>query len=126
MQEQGAKIVTAHWHATGIEKGLGADEIALGFLKAPADIFRPVRIRGDIYNLRDLVLTRNAVMDYRMRCGQRLVAVARSVGCPKKEDRPDWLQAAFSDAAKIESAADRKSTRLNSSHLGISYAVFCL
>src|SRR5262245_63578596 len=25
-----------------------------------------------------------------------------------------------------ESAADRKSTRLNSSHLGISYAVFCL
>src|SRR5437899_9865915 len=27
-------------------------------------------------------------------------------------------------AAKID--ADRKSTRLNSSHLGISYAVFCL
>jgi len=25
-----------------------------------------------------------------------------------------------------EIAADRKSTRLNSSHLGISYAVFCL
>src|SRR5438045_6030477 len=25
-----------------------------------------------------------------------------------------------------EPAADRKSTRLNSSHLGISYAVFCL
>src|SRR5205814_9852218 len=25
-----------------------------------------------------------------------------------------------------EMAADRKSTRLNSSHLGISYAVFCL
>src|SRR5258705_2691665 len=27
---------------------------------------------------------------------------------------------------KIASARDRKSTRLNSSHLGISYAVFCL
>src|ERR1035441_8069812 len=26
----------------------------------------------------------------------------------------------------INSALDRKSTRLNSSHLGISYAVFCL
>src|SRR5258705_1359858 len=25
-----------------------------------------------------------------------------------------------------QSASDRKSTRLNSSHLGISYAVFCL
>src|SRR5947199_2621718 len=26
----------------------------------------------------------------------------------------------------FDSAGDRKSTRLNSSHLGISYAVFCL
>src|SRR5438045_6785757 len=43
-----------------------------------------------------------------------------------------WLPAAYScrpaPAAKRSSAArvDRKSTRLNSSHLGISYAVFCL
>src|SRR5262245_65578314 len=28
--------------------------------------------------------------------------------------------------SKLVSMADRKSTRLNSSHLGISYAVFCL
>src|SRR5205814_8279579 len=27
---------------------------------------------------------------------------------------------------RIQSGPDRKSTRLNSSHLGISYAVFCL
>src|SRR5437899_5548450 len=27
---------------------------------------------------------------------------------------------------KLEGKVDRKSTRLNSSHLGISYAVFCL
>src|SRR5947199_3377900 len=27
---------------------------------------------------------------------------------------------------EAETSADRKSTRLNSSHLGISYAVFCL
>src|SRR5437899_7440205 len=30
------------------------------------------------------------------------------------------------DVAGIRAGADRKSTRLNSSHLGISYAVFCL
>src|SRR5438045_6276210 len=30
------------------------------------------------------------------------------------------------EAALAERNADRKSTRLNSSHLGISYAVFCL
>src|SRR5437899_9776311 len=29
-------------------------------------------------------------------------------------------------AEPLPSALDRKSTRLNSSHLGISYAVFCL
>src|ERR1039458_9386275 len=28
--------------------------------------------------------------------------------------------------ARFSTATDRKSTRLNSSHLGISYAVFCL
>src|SRR5256885_13046747 len=30
------------------------------------------------------------------------------------------------DRARLDIAADRKSTRLNSSHLVISYAVFCL
>src|SRR5258705_9146685 len=30
------------------------------------------------------------------------------------------------DAVRDRQLADRKSTRLNSSHLGISYAVFCL
>src|SRR5262245_65261307 len=38
------------------------------------------------------------------------------------------LSARGSDAARVppRRAEDRKSTRLNSSHLGISYAVFCL
>src|SRR5689334_24198420 len=30
------------------------------------------------------------------------------------------------DAARVDPALDRKSTRLNSSHSSISYAVFCL
>src|ERR1039458_9401364 len=30
------------------------------------------------------------------------------------------------DGSNVEVSIDRKSTRLNSSHLGISYAVFCL
>src|SRR5262245_62181583 len=36
---------------------------------------------------------------------------------PKRGAAPQWHERA---------ARDRKSTRLNSSHLGISYAVFCL
>src|SRR5438045_7296042 len=41
-----------------------------------------------------------------------------------------WIQYRYREAFTCRSiridAADRKSTRLNSSHLGISYAVFCL
>src|SRR5437899_4256176 len=44
--------------------------------------------------------------------------------------RGDPAPAASAAASRTASAAassiDRKSTRLNSSHLGISYAVFCL
>src|SRR5262245_63872381 len=46
-----------------------------------------------------------------VRCPRRWLALYRSVG-----RSPSWYRA----------SQDRKSTRLNSSHLGISYAVFCL
>src|SRR2546426_4550442 len=39
----------------------------------------------------------------------------------------DWTSATFDPfASPHETGTDRKSTRLNSSHLVISYAVFCL
>src|SRR5438477_9024110 len=42
--------------------------------------------------------------------------------------RRDRLAARFSDPGLVDGRADadRKSTRLNSSHMSISYAVFCL
>src|SRR5262245_62187894 len=61
------------------------------------------------------------------------------VGAPRRPDRPparprphgSGLEGQRTGAARaglrpIGSVRDRKSTRLNSSHLGISYAVFCL
>src|SRR5205814_6695605 len=39
---------------------------------------------------------------------------------------PSTANAASMHPAPASMLADRKSTRLNSSHLGISYAVFCL
>src|SRR5438045_4846484 len=45
------------------------------------------------------------------------------------DDRGVEAELAGSDGAHVpgrSAAEDRKSTRLNSSHLGISYAVFCL
>src|SRR5690606_39506971 len=38
----------------------------------------------------------------------------------------EWRSAAAGPVQPRETAADRKSTRLNSSHVKISYAVFCL
>src|SRR5205814_10555590 len=39
----------------------------------------------------------------------------------------DWVESSITDVLDATSCRiDRKSTRLNSSHLGISYAVFCL
>src|SRR5438874_7028939 len=50
----------------------------------------------------------------------------RSV-CPKASSDPVVPAAARRDAhARSHAAKDRKSTRLNSSHVEISYAVFCL
>src|SRR5699024_11344321 len=62
-------------------------------------------------------------------------AIDPVTGVPKGKSQPGWT-AVFSEelieAAKKRddivaiTAADRKSTRLNSSHVSISYAVFCL
>src|SRR5258707_661725 len=37
-----------------------------------------------------------------------------------------WLNGVFADYDRVRLTEDRKSTRLNSSHANISYAVFCL
>src|SRR5436853_936176 len=63
------------------------------------------------------------------RCGARgdqvAVAARRTLG---GNPLPLWERVA-SEASRVRGCLllrDRKSTRLNSSHLGISYAVFCL
>src|SRR5205814_5460303 len=50
----------------------------------------------------------------------------RSPPRPPRAARIRLRSGASSPRARASSASDRKSTRLNSSHLGISYAVFCL
>src|SRR5256885_3331974 len=48
-----------------------------------------------------------------------------SASCPRlaKQPPPQWQHPSFQNSCWLQ---DRKSTRLNSSHLVISYAVFCL
>src|SRR5262245_63637075 len=57
---------------------------------------------------------------------QRALASLRGLLSPA-ERQTSWPLADVSgDATPYALQPDRKSTRLNSSHLGISYAVFCL
>src|SRR5437773_6963812 len=44
----------------------------------------------------------------------------------QKPHPPIWFGASHPDALRRAARQDRKSTRLNSSHITISYAVFCL
>src|SRR5438477_9670066 len=48
------------------------------------------------------------------------------VGCPRHRGAGRGSGGAGWDDEQVDLVADRKSTRLNSSHMSISYAVFCL
>src|ERR1035438_7490016 len=50
----------------------------------------------------------------------------RRLECQMDRRTTGWGQPGGADAYLPPRVPDRKSTRLNSSHLGISYAVFCL
>src|SRR6266542_4677736 len=56
----------------------------------------------------------------------RLVAVSRLTSEPVRVKLPVYKTPPDAPATLIWSGEDRKSTRLNSSHGSISYAVFCL
>lgn len=114
-QNQGVNVVTAHWHGTGIEKGLTPEEIVEKFAALPDELFSVVSIREDLFNLKNRVKTRSALMDYRKKLNQRLMQVQRSYGFGDKDELPEGLsflaedkQEAKEATGEAESAADKK------------------
>src|SRR5256885_4280759 len=61
--------------------------------------------------------------DQRQELGRRIAGAGEPV---PGDELVDPLQGLGGDARAVAQPRDRKSTRLNSSHLVISYAVFCL
>src|SRR2546430_11749221 len=55
-----------------------------------------------------------------------VIATGTMGGVGHTRTPPRYLQSGQTLVARIEGIGDRKSTRLNSSHSQISYAVFCL
>src|ERR1039458_1795865 len=69
--------------------------------------------------------TRRSGTSSRMPRGKELYPVERISWLGPTITQPIWVFGSLLRAATT-GQIDRKSTRLNSSHLGISYAVFCL
>src|SRR5205814_9507702 len=84
-----------------------------------SDPLRPVALRLDLAQR----LLENRPFDsleLEIEADRRVAEAAfRERGCPSRGEAP------VVEDAQSAQRADRKSTRLNSSHLGISYAVFC-
>src|SRR5258705_8689441 len=55
------------------------------------------------------------------RTPETVIGSGPSLALRRRDERRELV-----DDADVHVSRDRKSTRLNSSHLGISYAVFCL
>src|SRR5256885_7280202 len=58
--------------------------------------------------------------------GRDIIVMTDSSGFPGRMIKLGWLQKLDKQSIPNMKNLDRKSTRLNSSHLVISYAVFCL
>src|SRR5699024_11497514 len=85
----------------------------------------PISDVGDLLaHQRDLRLNRVAVARVHELAepGKRVVGVGTQNLCP----RAVLVELAHLDVVLLDRLGDRKSTRLNSSHVSISYAVFCL
>jgi hypothetical protein len=80
LAKAGAEVLSAHWHATGIPKNLPAEEIAARFAMLPDELLRPINIRSDIMQLKNLVNMRRALIEYRKTAQLRLSAVVRAMG----------------------------------------------
>src|SRR5690625_1648895 len=92
------------------------------FVSVHADAFRDRRVRGSsVY-----VLSRSGASSEAARLLAKNENRSDLVGGVKLDREDDVLSSVLLDLSQSVSLEDRKSTRLNSSHVAISYAVFCL
>lgn len=105
LREQGFMVVSCHWHATGIAKNLDAGEITRAFDALDAAMMTPVILRDDIFQLRQMIAARYAVLDFRRASQLKLKAIARTLGLTDNTD--EWP--AYLEAARREADEDKKS-----------------
>src|ERR1039458_5215375 len=92
----------------------------------PARILPPVSHCGVSRVYEAEVLAHGHLREVSNGRGVRLVVVIPAFARDFPDVRPGAFDVRVAKNAVGPTVMDRKSTRLNSSHLGISYAVFCL
>src|SRR5437899_5160314 len=96
----------------------GGGKLCVGIVFGNEPVYLPDNLGVDRFTVLPAVFERS-----RKRTKWRRSLIRFAEGDVKGRDSRPVLVKGVEQCCKIE---DRKSTRLNSSHLGISYAVFCL
>ena len=107
---QGIELYSIHWHASGVEKGLPAQDIAEKFAAIPEDRLLPFRPNLEITKLRQLVHSRRAILDIRKAGQQRLKALGKNVGLDDDDELPPEFQAVESE---LKDAKSKEETPVN-------------
>src|SRR3712207_7839112 len=84
----------------------------------------PVNVLAEQFQIDEYPSSMNA--SYNIAPTQEVAAVIEGEGKRKLEMLHWGLIPSWADDPQVGNKIDRKSTRLNSSHANISYAVFCL
>lgn len=112
MQKAGVTVVSAHWHATGVEKNLQPEQLVEQFATVSADVFKEVKLREDLLELKARVNARFAVMDLRKIVEQRLMQAQRTLGFEDNDDDiPKWLLDEKAEAGEVTKDAEKKTDK---------------
>src|SRR5690625_6064485 len=101
----------------------------VGTAKAYEMILSAQPISGEeayTYGLANQVVSEEDLIETSERLAEQIAAKSGPTIRKVMELIPYAKTSMFDEGVKKEAEADRKSTRLNSSHVAISYAVFCL
>ncbi|SRR6266700_1104612 len=115
---RGIQVYRAHWHSTGIPKGLEPEEIALRFSQLPESQLQLMRLRPEILQLGQMVAIRQAFVEHRKADVLRLGAIRRAAGIADGEELPPDLkkleQEINTDERKFEIPIDKKIAKMAS------------
>lgn len=104
-------IEYAHWHSTGLEKGLPPEEIVSRYALLPDVLFRRLVWRADIAELKVAVALRAALMQYEGDATRRFKQQGRNVGIANLDDLKgnEAFAAALKNLAEIKSQMKAES-----------------